>query len=278
MRPRFIALLEPLFGSSASWLVPGYATMLVAGALLGAIIALDRTRRAAFAKRDALLVLAISYVLGLAGACAVPASQAALSYLRGGALAAPTGFAAYGGMCGGTLGAVLVLRKLRLDAWRFLDAAAPAIALGYFFARVGCFMAGCDYGAPTSSWIGTTFPAGSHAFRDHVARGWIDGDAPASLPVHPTELYSAAAGLFLFFVTDRLPSCMRGARFVALVVGYGALRSVIELFRGDASRGSVGPLSTAQCFAIATAAMAAFFVARASRSHRAAAAHESEAA
>jgi prolipoprotein diacylglyceryltransferase len=39
---------------------------------------------------------------------------------------------------------------------------------------------------------------------------------------------------------------------VALVVGYGVLRSLIELLRGDASRGHVGPLSTSQLLALVT--------------------------
>jgi prolipoprotein diacylglyceryltransferase len=37
-----------------------------------------------------------------------------------------------------------------------------------------------------------------------------------------------------------------GEVFVGWVMGYGILRSTIELFRGDADRGTVGPLSTSQ--------------------------------
>jgi prolipoprotein diacylglyceryltransferase len=198
-------------------------------------------------------VLVSAYVFGLLGASAVPAWQAVASWLEGGALAAPTGLAAYGGLCGGTLGAVMALRRRGLDVRTFLDAAAPAVALGIFFARIGCFMAGCDYGRVTGSALGTSFPVGSPAFRDQVAAGLLDPDAAASLPVHPTELYEAGVGLALFLGLGRF---VKTERFAVLVVAYAVARAAIETLRGDASRGHLGPLSTAQMFAIATAAVA----------------------
>jgi phosphatidylglycerol:prolipoprotein diacylglycerol transferase len=278
MRPRFVALLGEL-----GMLVPGYAFMLAFGVLLGSLLAVDRARRAGIARADAIGALMAAYIAALLGASAVPFAQAVVAWVETGKLVAPTGIAAYGGLTGGALGGVLWLRWKKLDAWRMLDAAAPSLALGVFFARIGCFLAGCDYGAPTSSFVGTRFPAWSPAFRDHLAHGWISADAMTSLPVHPTELYEAAAGLLLFFVlregtrlanmfehvhASRAYSNMRGAggRFVAFVLGYGALRSAIELLRGDASRGHLGALSTSQVFAIVTSAIVLFSFLR-SRSH-----------
>jgi prolipoprotein diacylglyceryltransferase len=37
-----------------------------------------------------------------------------------------------------------------------------------------------------------------------------------------------------------------GEVFLGWVIGYGLLRSLIEVYRGDADRGWVGPLSTSQ--------------------------------
>jgi phosphatidylglycerol:prolipoprotein diacylglycerol transferase len=264
MRPRLVEMLAHWIGASlADLVVPGYTFMLALGAILGAVIAVDGARREGFSRSSALSALMIAYVSGLAGACAVPAGQAVMAWLGGGRLAAPTGFAAYGGLVGGTLGGVLWLRLRHLDVWRFLDVVAPSLALGVFFARIGCFLAGCDYGVPTQSAFGTTFPRYSHAFRDHLARGWIDASAPSSLAVHPTQLYEAVAGLALFFVVRSIHSSRRGARFVALVIGYAFARSMIELVRGDASRGHIYALSTAQIFALATSAVALACFARA---------------
>ena len=259
MRPRLVEILARMLGADvAQILVPTYTVMLALGAIVGAMLAVAAAHRDGVKRASALSVLMAAYVSGLAGAFAVPASQAVLSWIGGGRLEAPTGFAAYGGLVFGTLGGLAWIRfaHREIDAWRFLDAVAPSLALGVFFARVGCFLAGCDYGTPTASVLGTTFPRGSHAFRDHLARGWIDASATSSLPVHPTELYEAAVGLALFFVLRALHPAKRGVRFVALVLGYAFARSVIELVRGDASRGHVGALSTSQIFAIVTSIVA----------------------
>jgi phosphatidylglycerol:prolipoprotein diacylglycerol transferase len=252
MRPRLVSFLEPWLGSLAGLLVPSYAVMLVLASILGAIVIVDEARRAGFSRRDSLAVLSAAYVGGLAGACAVPFAQAVVAWAQGGRLAAPTGMAAYGGLIGGVLGGSVVLARMRRPIWAFLDASAPALGLGYFFARLGCFSAGCDYGKVTSSRFGVTFPAGSYAFRDQVAAGVLSPDAPASLPVHPTQLYAALSGVALYLVLRAMPASGDGRRFVALVIGYGLARSGIELLRGDASRGHVGLLSTSQMLAVVT--------------------------
>jgi len=252
MRPRFLVLLEPWLGSLTPLLVPGYVFMLVLGAVLGSILIVDRARRVGFDPRDTLSVLMYTYAMGLAGAGAVPLLQALLSWIEGGGFGAKTGIAAYGGLVGGAAGTWLALKRRGFGGAairRFFDAGAPAVALGIFFARVGCFLAGCDYGSPTSSALGVSFPEGSHAWADHLARGWISPSAAASLPVHPTQLYEAAAGLGLWALVT---VTRERTRFAVLAVGYAILRSFIEVFRGDASRGHVGPLSTSHVFALVT--------------------------
>lgn len=258
MRPLVVEMLAKYLGAElAQLVVPGYAFMLALGAIVGAMLAVAAAHRDGVPRASSVSVLMAAYVSGLAGACAVPAAQALISWMGGGPLAPPTGFAAYGGLAFGTLGGLAWIRiaHREIDPWRFLDAVAPSLAIGIFFARVGCFLAGCDYGTPTSSFIGTAFPRGSHAFRDHVTRGWIEASAPASLPVHPTELYEAGVGLALFFAVRAMKPNKDGARFVALVLAYALARSVIEVVRGDASRGHVGVLSTSQVFAIVTSAI-----------------------
>ena len=252
MRPRLVSFLEPWLGSLAALLVPTYAVMLVLGSLLAAIVIVDEARRAGFSRRDSLSVLSVAYVCGLAGAGLVPVVQGFAAWLEHGRFAAPTGMAAYGGLIGGVAGGSVVLARMKRNVWTFLDASAPALGLGYFFARLGCFSAGCDYGKVTDSRFAVAFPAGSYAFRDHVASGLLAPDAPASLPVHPTQLYAALSGVALYLVLRAVPRGPDGRRFVVLVVGYGVTRSVIELFRGDASRGHVGALSTSQLLAVLT--------------------------
>ncbi len=237
--------------------MPSYVTLLVFGCLLGALVVVEETRRQGFSPRDSLLVLIAAYLAGLAGAGAVPLVQGLGAWLTEGRFVLRSGFAAYGGMIGGVVGAVVVLRRLGHPVALFLDAATPAMPLGYFFARIGCFLAGCDYGVP-SSWPGAVrFPKGSYAYLDHLHRGWLTEAAPSSLAVHPTQLYLSFAGLLLFFVVRAIPPRADGRRFFVFVVGYAVLRSLIELLRGDAGRGAIGPLSTSQFLSVVTVLLVA---------------------
>jgi phosphatidylglycerol---prolipoprotein diacylglyceryl transferase len=152
-----------------------------------------------------------------------------------------------GGVFVGALSAVVAARLARLPIGATLDALAIAFALGLGIVRVGCFLTGCDYGAPaTGSWTGLAYPAWTHpgvawsapAHLDHVGRGLIDSDAVTSLRVLPVQLYESLFGLALFTWLVH-PSSLRrpGSVALRLIAGYGVARFVLELIRGDADRG-----------------------------------------
>src|SRR4029077_412795 len=52
----------------------------------------------------------------------------------------------YGGLIGAVLATALLLRSRKISFWTFADAAAPSVALGQAFGRIGCFLAGCCWG------------------------------------------------------------------------------------------------------------------------------------
>ena len=67
----------------------------------------------------------------------------------------------------------------------------PGIALGYMVGRLGCLAAGCCYGRPTDvAWAIT--------FTDPAAA--VNVGTPLNVPLHPTQLYEAAAGLVIFLL------------------------------------------------------------------------------
>lgn len=185
------------------------------------------------------------------------------------------GFVAYGGFLGGALGAAWYCRRNGLLLRRFADTAAPALALGLCWTRVGCYAFGCDFGVPLGSnapeWLRRlgSFPRwthgplayrGSPAWHQQVEQGLLSPFAEASLPVHPTELYEAVAGIALLALVLALWKRRRfhGQIFVALCVAYAALRFVIEALRGDAERGHFGPaLPTALSLPLLACALAA---------------------
>ncbi|HET9626404.1 MAG TPA: prolipoprotein diacylglyceryl transferase family protein, partial [Kofleriaceae bacterium] len=153
----------------------------------------------------------------------------------------------------GAVAAVCKLHDLRLA--RLGDLAAAPLGGALFFARLGCFVAGCDYGKVTALPWAVRFPAGSPAWHDHVDAGLVPASRGESLPVHPTELYEAVLGLVIIAVSIALARrawARRGDGRVFLVAAatYAAGRIAVESCRGDAGRGIYAGLSSGQIFSL----------------------------
>jgi phosphatidylglycerol:prolipoprotein diacylglycerol transferase len=166
----------------------------------------------------------------------------------------------YGGFLGALASSALFFRRHpQLPFWRVADLCGPSIALGQAIGRVGCLMAGDDYGRPTTlPWAVT--------FTDPEAARL--GGAPLDVPLHPVQLYESVVCLVLFVVLVRLSRRKRfdGEIILAYTFLYAVARFVLEFFRGDADRGFVfgGALSTSQFIAVvlAPAAVALWMVRR----------------
>jgi len=80
-----------------------------------------------------------------------------------------------------------------------------------------------------------TFPSGSAAWQLHTRAYELPLDAPRSFPVHPTQIYESLIGLGLFALLMVLRRRRRfsGQVFLAWVIGYGALRPLVEMLRDD---------------------------------------------
>ena len=150
----------------------------------------------------------------------------------------------YGGLIAAILVCIYQLRKHRLPLWPSGDLFAPGIALGYMVGRLGCLMAGCCYGKPTDvAWAIT--------FTDPAAN--FNVGTPLNVPLHPTQLYEAGAGLIIFVVLmllEKRPGSFPGRTFWSFAFLYSLLRFFIEFYRGD-DRGLVlGLLSTSQFISV----------------------------
>lgn len=149
------------------------------------------------------------------------------------------GFVIYGSIILGALTIFLYCKKNKWNVLETLDLAVPSVALAQGFGRIGCFLAGCCYGAETNLPIGVTFPVGSLA--------------EAGVKVLPTQLFSSAfdfvLALILFIFLKKKKN--KGNVFALYVILYSIGRFIIEFFRND-DRGSVGLLSTSQFIAIFT--------------------------
>ena len=160
------------------------------------------------------------------------------------------------------IGAVYA-KMIGTSIWRLSDAFAYSLPLSIGILRVGCFMAGCCWGdlcVPATrlaavedecwqrqvqtipalcreDWpLSVRYPSGSPAHLQHRAVGLLPPDnANRSLPVHPVQLYEAAASWILLgglvLITRRLRRW--GDSFLLSLLGYAVIRFVADLFRAD---------------------------------------------
>lgn len=238
MRPELVALFAR--HGLPGFLVPDYLTLVGLSSLLCAIYVLRRTPPAV--RHVHARALALAYVVAIPGGYAFEAVRMLPSAIatRDVEPMLRAGRAAYGGLFASVSAALLYLRRHREPVAPFLENIAVPAGVIFCAVRVGCFLAGCDYGVVTSSPLGVRFPAESLAALDHASRGFVPAGAP-SLPVHPTELYEAAIALAAAVVASRMKH-----RFATWLGTYATGRFFVETLRGDVERGVYGGLSSAQ--------------------------------
>ena len=187
-----------------------------------------------------------------------------------------SGLVWYGGMIAGAAAMVVYLRAKRLPILKTLDVIAAPGILGLAFGRVGCFLNGCCWGRETTSWYGVSFKRvvedgyiiGSPPYLDQYSRGLITTDAPASLPVIPTQLMEATLVACVFAALLLLKRTRRfyGEQVALVFVLYAAVRFTVELARGDSPQVWLG-LTVPQIFSASAfiAAVAALLYLRLAR-------------
>jgi phosphatidylglycerol---prolipoprotein diacylglyceryl transferase len=123
--------------------------------------------------------------------------------------------------------ALLFLRWKKIPWKTGFDVLAPGLALGHAIGRLGCLAAGCCHGSLCElPW----------AVQLHSA---LVAEELRGLPLHPVQAYESGAlavlAVALLFLRSKHPPA--GSLAAGYLAGYGAIRLVTELFRGDAVRG-----------------------------------------
>jgi phosphatidylglycerol:prolipoprotein diacylglycerol transferase len=139
----------------------------------------------------------------------------------------------YGGLIFGAVFAVWFIRRHRLSYRQLGDIAAPALALGHFFGRLGCFSAGCCWGREA-----VHFPLS--VIFTHLKANALTG-VPLYIPLYPTQLMEALLNLgnFLFLITLYRKRKFKGQVISMYMLNYSVIRFVVEYFRGDPDRGYI---------------------------------------
>ena len=183
-----------------------------------------------------------------------------------GALLSRSGLVWYGGFIGGALAVLFRLWQLKLPIWKFADAIAPGMAIGYAVGRLGCFLVGDDYGSPTDAPWAVAFPQGAPPSTAGNLRAF-GVDIPATTPdnavlaVHPTQLYETGMTLIILAILIRLRprlAATPGHLFMAWLALAGVERFIVEIFRAKDDR-FLGMFSVAQLISVLLIATAGAF-------------------
>jgi phosphatidylglycerol:prolipoprotein diacylglycerol transferase len=234
---RQVLFTIPIFGGLK---VFGYGAMLVVAFVSSTWLACWRARRE---RLDPEVIADMSFwvfLFGLIGArlfyCVeywgeeIKTLWDVIQYWKGGVVY-------YGGIVGG-VAAFFFYWKLRPFPVRaYMDVVAPSIAVGTLFGRLGCFLNGCCFGDLCRLPWGVAFPVNSPPWLQHRHLGLIGSNALYSLPVHPTQVYSAIdAFVILLLLTAYYPLRRRDGEVIGvLMLAYPVSRFLIEYLRNDES-------------------------------------------
>lgn len=244
--------MHPVLFELRGFPVHTYGVLLAAAYLLGLELGVMRARRFGIEPSRAMDLGIAIIIAALVGAKAmllivdyrkfVNDPRELLTLLRSGGVF-------YGGLLVAVPVAIWYVRRHALPTWTIGDLMAPGIALAHAVGRIGCLMAGCCFGRPT------TLP---WAIRFDSAYAADNVGVPLGLGLHPTQLYEAGAALIIFaclLAFERRGRAYPGRTFWTYMLLYAVARFIIEFYRGD-SRGMVGPLSTSQFVSVLLAPLA----------------------
>ena len=134
-----------------------------------------------------------------------------------------TGFSVLGTFIGIIATSSWYLYRQNIPVFALFDRVFLYVPFMFFISRFGCLCAGCCYGIPTLSKIGICYSN-------------PESLAPLGISLHPTQLYSSGAELFLFlllyfFIQHVLKK--PGQLFAAYLMGMAFERFLIDFLRGD---------------------------------------------
>lgn len=220
----------PIFTEIAGHEIGTFGVIVALGLLLSLWIARRLGKRDGLDPRKVNDVGLLIIVAAMVGSRLLAAAVALLSGAPFGWEELRTAGAIHGALLGAILALIVLSRALRLPLDRLLDAYVPAAAFGQAVGRLGCFAAGCCFGASTDlSWAVTfTEP-------DALRLGGV----PLGVPVHPVQLYDATLHFLMSgaLIVLHRRKVLVGRLFAPWCILEGCVRLLVEGARGDVGRG-----------------------------------------
>jgi len=234
MHPKLISFESPNFLHSIlpeTITIYWYGFLIVIGALLGIVYtAINAKRKYGLKYDDAntlFLILLVSAIIG--GKLFYYFEDPSYYNDHFNQLATGRGFVFFGSLLFTIPCMYWFFKFHKLPVGGMLDIMAITTCIVHAFGRLGCFMAGCCYGIP---WEGTW----SVIFKDNESLA-----VPLNTNLHPTQLYSSFMILLIMLILIRISKrkSFDGQVFLSYLILYSTGRGIIEIFRGDLTRGFI---------------------------------------
>lgn len=154
------------------------------------------------------------------------------------------GLVMYGGFIGAVAAGFFYFKWKKLAFLPYADVISPSVGIGIFLTRIGCFLNGCCYGAPTESWCGVSFPISCPAGHYQLS---VHAEA-----LFPSQLFLSAGGLLIAAIVllVGLKKTFTGFQFYLTIVLYAVLRFMVDFTRFYSDNERLGSLSHNQIVCI----------------------------
>ena len=213
-------------------MVPTYPLFFVLGFLVGASIAMRLAVRSGFPRqtfRGGIILAALAMLAG--GKLHSLAERGQLFWPAWWEL-----FAGYHYPGGLLLLLITLVLAAHWHRWRFTavsDCFVPALAFAAGTIRIGCFLAGCCFGNPSTLPWAVSFPASSRAWTAYAQENLVHGDWTD--PLHPLQLYFALMCVTVGIITLRTfkNKAWDGQVLCVYLIAHGFGKFALEFMRHE---------------------------------------------
>lgn len=231
--------MKPILFNIWGFQVYGYGFMIALGIIFAIILLTKRSNKAGYNEDHILNMTIISIISGILGGKLLHIITDFRDIIKNPEILKDfgAGFVIYGAIIAGILSIYIYAKRKSWDILEVFDLVVPSLPLAQGFGRIGCLLAGCCYGAETTSEFSIVFTNSLFA--------------PNNVHLHPTQIYSSIFDFVLAAVLiwyDKRNK-VKGRTFALYLISYSAGRFFVEFFRND-PRGNVGTLSTSQFISI----------------------------
>lgn len=226
--------MHPVLFEIGAFQVRSYGLMLALSFLLGIYLAVYRAKKTKDVNPNTIMDLAVILIISAIVGSRILYVITHLEEFRGNWMdtfnplqsdgtIGIAGLTVLGGVVLCFISAIIYLRFKKVSFLKYADVVIPAVGLGIFLTRIGCYLNGCCYGLPCEEHaMCVTFPYHSPA-----------GAQFPGVPLIPTQLYSSLYGLIIFVGLLILERWKRfdGYLLAWFFILYGISRTIVDFFR-----------------------------------------------